>query len=244
MNDAAGHQDGVPKDNDDGQTPADDKPLLLAYATPMRLVRILPLALGALLSGFLLPTCAVFFSVLLTVVIVTVAVTNCPADKGRTLAAVAGAWVLGLACAVVVLGSSYRPRPPHRWERCLYTNMRGICWAIRAYRADHGGAFPADLSVMVTTRHLAARHLECPEDATPGNVDYFYIPPAWAADPTPPPTATAVIVCDLRKNNPGWRNVAFLNGHAGHFAESSFQALLARPENAAFAAALRAAEGP
>jgi len=38
--------------------------------------------------------------------------------------------------------------------------------------------------------------------------------------------------------------VVFLDGHIERLKDSDFQALLALPENAAFASALRAAEGP
>ncbi|MFW6154970.1 MAG: hypothetical protein ACOC95_07135 [Planctomycetota bacterium] len=132
-------------------------------------------------------------------------------------------------------------------------HLRQIAMATELYVAHSGGTWPPDLGALVAAGHLTPAELECPARTPPGGVDYFYIqppplPPGTTSGlSTAPAAITTVLTCDYRANHtkgtPG-RNVLFADGHVESLDEPDFQHLLARPENAAFAVALRAAEGP
>ena len=49
-------------------------------------------------------------------------------------------------------------------------------------------------------------------------------------------------ICDLKDNHKGYRNVLYANLRAETLSEEEFQGLLNKPENKAFAEALRKAE--
>ncbi|NLF30418.1 MAG: hypothetical protein GX591_05970 [Planctomycetes bacterium] len=116
------------------------------------------------------------------------------------------------------------------------------------YQAENTDAFPPDLTALVDEFHVDEKQLVCPVKGSVG-IHYFYVP-----RPTPRPGAgvdphqsRTVLACDFKDNHaagPLGRNVLFLDGHVDMLDEPAFQALLAQGENAAFAAALRAAEGP
>ena len=53
-----------------------------------------------------------------------------------------------------------------------------------------------------------------------------------------------IIACDLKSNHKEGRNVLHLQGSVAWRTEAAFQSELAQPHNAAFAAALKKAEGP
>ena len=69
-------------------------------------------------------------------------------------------------------------------------------------------------------------------------IHYFYLPPT-AAEPSP----ETILACDLAVNHGGeGRNLVKLSGRVDWLTEEQFQAELAKPHNAEFAAALREAE--
>ena len=83
----------------------------------------------------------------------------------------------------------------------------------------------------------------CPsrQPRKPGRVDYLYVPQPLMEMERPQET---ILLCDLKGNHEDGRNVAFGDGHVTWMSEDDFQALLARPHNAAFADGLKKAEGP
>ena len=79
--------------------------------------------------------------------------------------------------------------------------------------------------------------------------DYFYLPPKGlmglggdGAETRPAAPPDALMLCDYEGNHEGCRNVAFATCRVKHLTEAEFQAALAKPVNAAFAAALKKAE--
>ena len=68
--------------------------------------------------------------------------------------------------------------------------------------------------------------------------DYFYLAPSPGAP------GDLLMACDFKDNHGGWRSVLYVPGNAKKLTEVEFQAELAKPVNAAFAAALKNAEGP
>ena len=85
--------------------------------------------------------------------------------------------------------------------------------------------------------------LKCPSARSGRTCDYFYHPPAEKQTAVERPSST-ILACDLKGNHPDRRCVAFVDGHCQVMLEEGFQDSLAQPENAAFAEALRKAEGP
>ena len=160
----------------------------------------------------------------------------------RALEYVFGGWVLGLVVALVLALAPPPADPIGHGDVYCMTHLRNIGIAVALYRMENNDAYPPDLDALIAAHHIGPRDLRCPVDANPDDVDYFYIPPDTPRDAPPPDTA--LLACDLRKNHPGWRNVVFHDTKVERLDEADFQALLARGENAAFAAALRAAEGP
>ncbi len=87
--------------------------------------------------------------------------------------------------------------------------------------------------------------LQCPSAGGNRRCDYFYLPPS--ADPAEDPAGLPrylLAACDLRGNHRNVRNVMYAAGNVRKLSEAAFQAELAKPINAAFAAALKKAEGP
>lgn len=123
------------------------------------------------------------------------------------------------------------------------SNLAAIGSAITQYEMDHS-AYPPDFPTLNKAGYIGGTAtLQCPAHSQPGSTqwDYFYAPPAANA-----PSQT-LMVCDLRRNHKdeGGRNVYRADDYYSEWlSEKEFQTELARPENAAFAKALRAIEGP
>ncbi|NLF31421.1 MAG: hypothetical protein GX591_11125 [Planctomycetes bacterium] len=228
--------------------PSDNQPEVLPYATTANSETsggfVLAGIAGALVVALVAP-------VWLTVAVLIVLVLSVPFRRkpGRRLIPLA--FILGVGMLAVLLGLAIQSSPRRRstaHSPVLYCMMRlrGIGNAIAIYGMEHADAWPPDLYALVLDYHVDERQLACPADAVRGGIDFFYIPPAWAGDPSPPPEDTTIIACDLKKNHAGGsRNVLFRNWQVRNYVrDPDFQSLLSRPENAAFAAALRAAEGP
>ena len=159
----------------------------------------------------------------------------------RATGYVIGGWVLGLALLLVMAPGKSAEVTFRRRTLCM-TRLKNIGNAVAFYRMDNAEAYPPDLRALIATNHLRPRELECPGDTGPGGLDYFYVHPG--TPPHAPPSDTAILACDFRRNHRGRRNVLFHGLHVEGLTERKFRARLAQPENAAFAAALRAAEGP
>ena len=95
---------------------------------------------------------------------------------------------------------------------------------------------------MLKKGYVSRKELICPcvrSDSRPAGrkYDYFYFPPSPGGNQT-------MVVCDYGNNHrDGSRNVVFADGSVRRLSPADFQAELADPANAAFAEALRQAEG-
>jgi len=107
------------------------------------------------------------------------------------------------------------------------------------YGAENGDAYPPDLDLLVESGMVTPKMLQCPSTDGSRKVDYFYLPPAQ-----PNASAKTLVACDLAGNHKDGRNVLYAAGNVKWRSEQVFQAELANPLNAAFAAALRKIEGP
>jgi prepilin-type processing-associated H-X9-DG protein len=122
------------------------------------------------------------------------------------------------------------------------SNLHSIGLAMTLYRGANDNRPPADFQALIADGQ-PPKLFVCPSvdpAARPAGQqwDYFHLPPK-------DDNANRIILCEFRANHGGRvRNVLYNDGHVAKMTEAQFQAELARPENADFAAALRKVEGP
>ena len=98
---------------------------------------------------------------------------------------------------------------------------------------------PSSVQDLVDTGIASHRSFQCPGVKQHTACDYFL---HWPPDASVP--RDTLIACDFEGNHRGRRNVLHLSGTVKSLTEAGFQDMLTLPHNAAFAAALRKAEGP
>ena len=119
------------------------------------------------------------------------------------------------------------------------SNLRSINSAIILYKAEN---WPADLQTLPAAYVGSPKLFVCPcvrgDRRLAGQTyDYFYFPPKSDADPM------TIVACDFGGNHgDGSRNILRAAGSVHRMSAGEFQAELADPANAAFAAALLQAE--
>ena len=140
----------------------------------------------------------------------------------------------------ILLPSLARAREIAQMAMCA-ANMNAVGKGVQLYMTDYDDAPSPSLDALIEEGLIQREHLECPsaKDGTPWP-HYFYL-----AAPADAPGST-IIMCDLKGNHPrDGRNALTLGSSVKKFrTEADFQAELAKPANAAFAKALREAEGP
>ncbi len=150
-----------------------------------------------------------------------------------------------LAAGISGLGLLRTP-PTAPCACCILTSeiqLRNLGAAISNYRDDHAQANPPDLLSLKGSYFYNQAEVTHPDrdPFAPGGgrlTDYFYHPPASDAPPD------AILVCEYADCPGTGRVVLFVNGKVERLTDAAFAAELTKPHNAAFAAALRAAEGP
>ena len=128
---------------------------------------------------------------------------------------------------------------------CL-ANLNGTGKGIIIYMADNEDAVPT-IQDLIDARYISERMFKCPSSGdSERKFDYFYLPSEMYYDETPPDAPPpAIVACDYQENHNGeYRSVLYADCHVEGMSEEQFQQTLAQPQNAAFAEALRAAEGP
>jgi prepilin-type processing-associated H-X9-DG protein len=124
-----------------------------------------------------------------------------------------------------------------RRANCV-ANLKGMGTALALYTQEYNNEYPQNLDLLIKNGE-SPKLFKCPSSDVHREFDYFYLAPAKDAP------ATTFVACDFRNNHKGEvRNVLFMDGHASIMKEPAFQQALTNPENAAFAAALKKAEGP
>jgi hypothetical protein len=146
---------------------------------------------------------------------------------------------VGMLAAVVVPAVQQAQDQTNR-TKCT-SNMISIGGAVTFYRALNDDKWPADLTALTPkyVRSTAVFVCRCVRGSRPAGrtYDYFYFPPSSDAAPQ------AIVACDFDGNHrDGSRNVLWVHGNVRTLSAAEFQAALADPDNAAFAAALRRAE--
>jgi len=126
-------------------------------------------------------------------------------------------------------------------EDSCRARLRLIHQALVRYERKYASRQAPTLQALSDEGLIRKAHLVCPA-AEERAIGYFYLPGESVPNDKPTNTLRA---CDLRDNHgPGSRGVLLANGDVMRPDEEAFEELLALPENAAFAAALREAEGP
>jgi prepilin-type processing-associated H-X9-DG protein len=206
------------------------------------------LAIGALVLGLLglIPFVGPLLALVGIILGIVALVKHAP---GRGLAV--GGIIAGLLSpltTVLLVGAVLIPAYGHARERAMRArcgaNLNGIAKATIVYQTQYLDEWPADLQALVADGTVPTEMLLCPSIESGRDVDYFYLPPNQPADALAAPESV-IIACDYRDNHAGkGRNVLYADGHVMWLEEVDFQAELGYAENAAFAAALRAKEGP
>lgn len=165
------------------------------------------------------------------------------AGRGFAIAGVACSAVcllayVALMVAILVPGLGHAKELAKQAKCSMQLNAIGK--AVIMYQSDNNEQFPPDLNTLVRAGQ-PSELLRCPSATEKGRAcDYLYAPP-----PADAPLST-VIACELAGNHKdGSRNVLHADGRVESMrSEPAFQALMAQPENADFAATLRQAETP
>jgi prepilin-type processing-associated H-X9-DG protein len=157
--------------------------------------------------------------------------------KGMAITGIiTGAIGLLILPAILVPALSRAVEMAHR-AACV-ANLKGISKAIVLYQNSYDQAYPPDFEMLIKDGQTP-KLFSCPSAAHSRQFDYFYLAPALNA-----PSET-MVACDYKMNHQGEvRNVLYADFHVGMLKEPAFQQALNQPENAAFAAALKKAEGP
>ena len=117
------------------------------------------------------------------------------------------------------------------------SNLNAISKAVQIYMKEHDGQAPPSLQPLIDNGQLRREEHRCPNAET--GWGYFIYFPGLAG-----PEGSAIIACDLEGNHWRHRNILLQGGEVMTAnTEQVFQAELAKPINAAFAAALRKFEG-
>ncbi len=117
-------------------------------------------------------------------------------------------------------------------------NLRTIAQGVMLYENENSDVPPPDLDALVASHLVGPKTLEHPNSPGGRAHDYFYLPPADSA------SARTIMAAEYADCDPEGRGVVMADGQVQWMAEADFQSALAQPQNRAFAAALRAAEGP
>jgi hypothetical protein len=146
--------------------------------------------------------------------------------------------------AVVVGGSpaawfSYSIRQADLARKHSVGSLKFLGEVLTTTYTSHKRPPPDDLMVLVTQKIVPPDRLKC-RTATGRSLDYFYVP---AELPVKYGPSLKILACDFLDNQDGrGRAVLFINGDARWYSRDELPALLGRPENRDFAAALGRAE--
>ena len=202
------------------------------------------LAVTALVLGIcgIVPCLGVLLG-LIGIVLGIVALARNAGGKGFAV----GGIIAGLVCIVIgqalmvamVVSAVARAKEQGKRAACA-GNLSAIGRGMVMYGTANQDAFPPDLDVLVRQPLVPRKVLHCPSVERHRRCDYFYLPPSGKGDDVPD---DLLVACDLSGNHDDGRNVLYAIGYVKRLKEKAFQAELGKPVNAAFAAALRKAEG-
>jgi len=155
----------------------------------------------------------------------------------------------GFAIAGLVLGVLMIPLltqlldvlsdPPHTSKQTVCAlNLRGIGKSLDMYAAVNDDQYPSVLEALIEAHYLPPKMFRSRTDKIDRPCSYFYLAP-HKDDPV-----EVFVACTFKGVDVGVRRVLCFDGVVRQLSEAEFQAELAKPCNAKFAAALKKAEGP
>lgn len=200
---------------------------------------------GLAIAAMVLGLCGLFCGLpgILGLILGIVCLATHRPGRGMAITGIVMGAVSLLIPVAIILPALGRARQLAKQSICA-SNLHGIYSAVAMYEVDYSGNHPPDLQRLVPLGVATPDMFVCASRGVPlqpGQVrfDYFYFP-GYDANTAP---ATAIMACDYGQNHAGkGRNVLYADGHVAFTSERVFASELARPENAQFAAALRAAE--
>jgi len=168
---------------------------------------------------------------------------------GPTLAGAALVVVLGIAVLLGMFVASMGPvRTASNWTDATVgmlcrTRIAAIWKGIVVYRTGGYSPPPPDLETLVDRGTIHKTDLQCPVGDPEREPHYFYFPPSAAVDAP----VGVLVLCELEANHAGDKRHVLCNtkdqADIRALGPEAFAAELAKPVNAAFAAAFRAAGG-
>jgi len=169
------------------------------------------------------------------IAVIIMGITSLFRKDGRKAAAVAG---ITLGLAAFVLGA--KPMTPYvegAKKSICASNLHSIGQVVALYMSNNEGVPPPDLHTLIQAELSVPDGLRCPLVRHSDRAsDYFYMPPGKDAD------GRSMIACEFKGNHSGGRHVLYYDSSATWMGRKDFAAELAKPQNAAFAKALRVAE--
>lgn len=225
-------QSQPPQPPDVGSTPAQP-------ATPGMAKASLVLGITSIIP------CVGFITGLLAVIFGIIVVANRRGGRGLATAGIITGGLGMLVAPVVLFASALFPalistRGLAKRAICG-GNLNGIGKGVAMYCAENDDAWPTDLTLLIDSGMIGWDMLQCPAAKWHRKCDYFYLPPRVQE---PQADVSAILACDFKANHGGQGRNVLLGIYVKWMTEKQFQAELAKPQNAAFAAALRQIEGP
>jgi hypothetical protein len=212
------------------------QPMVMPYAE-IRVTKTKGLAIAAMVLGLcgLVPFLGVL-PALVGVVLGIVSLATARPGKGMAITGIVSGSLGLLFTFSSVWMHAGGSRTLANQSMCL-SNLRSLGNAAEIYKNNNNYVPAANLNVLVLNHYASNALLKCPSKKSSTGVDYFYFP---LKDSAP---YTAFMACDLAGNHKDGRGVVTAGISAKFLSEKDFQAALTLPENTAFAAALKAAEG-
>jgi len=125
----------------------------------------------------------------------------------------------------------------HQRAYCL-SQLHGIGKGVHLYAAGNNGQYPFALEDLIEDQYISRKMLRSPADKIDLACSYFYFAPNTES---PDEAFMACTFDDVYKQ---FRHVLYFDGTVKKLSETEFQAELAKPYNAKFAAALKQAARP
>ncbi|MBT3201398.1 MAG: DUF4190 domain-containing protein [Phycisphaerales bacterium] len=184
------------------------------------------------LFGFI-PLCG------LVAIILGIVALNRACGCGKRGLAIAGI-VLGAFCTFVLpalLVPAVQRSVELANQASCKANLSGIGKGVILFKVESpNGQYPKDIQPLIDSGLVHRGAFDCPS-AEPGHRSYFWCFPK----DTRGLSDRAFMACDLKGNHPGdGRAVLYVAGIVDFVSEEKFQTLLAGPENAEFARAMKA----
>ena len=154
--------------------------------------------------------------------------------------------LLGTLFVNFVLAPSFQRSMDYVRSVVSASNLSGIGKGISLYKTNNDDFYPPSLNELIEDGEVSEKMLRHPSVSIDGPRSYFYLPPKNGKDVD----GSILVACEkkgLNKSRKG-RNVLFTGGLSDtgvvkFLSPEEFTAELAKPHNAAFAAALKQAEG-